>query len=194
MPFETRYSCTDCGVIFSLQTESRPSDKDKSPACPMCNTASHSTRKSISKSNKKYTKKELEKNQNDIITAQKAPSVGGSARAKAIDATAQIVMQDYGMTDINLGSSLRDGDTCAPKLQGTDASGVSLEQRVDQVFAPQPNKVMGMQGSNNLNRALMSQINAGAYRNQADPVRRQQNTGATIPTTILHEYKPEKTH
>ncbi len=35
---------------------------------------------------------------------------------KALDVTGQMVMDQYKMTDINLNSSMRPGDSCAPKL------------------------------------------------------------------------------
>lgn len=48
------------------------------------------------------------------LTTGKAPSVGGSLRVRAVDQTAQIVMQDHGMTDLR--SDVREGETMAPKL------------------------------------------------------------------------------
>lgn len=187
MPFECGYRCSDCGARFSIITEARPSNKARCPSCPMCKNGNESARKTISKSNVVHSKAKSEKNIRDINESRRTPSViGSNNHNKAIDATAQIVMQDYGMTDINLGSNLRDGDSCVPKLNH------ELEQKVDQVFAQQPNKVMGMPGASNLNRALMSQINAGHYKNQADPIKRMQDSGTRVPTQVIHEYRPEK--
>jgi predicted nucleic acid-binding Zn ribbon protein len=35
---------------------------------------------------------------------------------RAVDATAKMTMETYGMTDINMGSNMRPGDICTPKL------------------------------------------------------------------------------
>lgn len=35
---------------------------------------------------------------------------------KALDVTAEMTMKTYGMSDINMGSNMREGDTCTPKL------------------------------------------------------------------------------
>lgn len=51
----------------------------------------------------------------DYTTGQ-APAVGGSLIAKAVDTTTEMVMQDYGMTDLR--DAKREGDTMAPKLPG----------------------------------------------------------------------------
>lgn len=44
----------------------------------------------------------------------KAPAAGGSLIVRAVDTTAQIVMQDHGMTDLR--SDVREGESMAPKL------------------------------------------------------------------------------
>jgi hypothetical protein len=49
------------------------------------------------------------------LSLQKAPAaVGANLQVKAIDQTAKMVMQDYGMTDLR--SDVRVGETAAPKL------------------------------------------------------------------------------
>jgi hypothetical protein len=49
-----------------------------------------------------------------IIAEQRAPGVNGSTMVKAIDQTAQIVMQDHGLS--NLKDNIREGDIMAPRL------------------------------------------------------------------------------
>ena len=44
----------------------------------------------------------------------KAPAVGGSVAVRAVDQTAQIVMEDHKLTDLR--SDVREGETMAPKL------------------------------------------------------------------------------
>lgn len=194
---KTSYRCSDCKLSFE-KIRKFPISKypegtllpfpTKDPECPQCkfnhrinfkSSVTDDTHKHINPANV----------QSQIIggtpdAPSKSFSMGASNRSKAIDETAEIVMQDYGMTDINMGSNLRDGDNCVPKLRP------ELEQKVDQVFKPQPNKVMGMQGASQLNKALMNQINAGMYKNQGDVVRRNDESGVKIPTKILHEYRP----
>lgn len=43
-----------------------------------------------------------------------APAIGGSLIVRAVDQTAQIVMEDHGMTDLR--SDVREGEAMAPKL------------------------------------------------------------------------------
>lgn len=49
-----------------------------------------------------------------IETGQTPGHIGDNVRVKAIDATAEIVMQDYGMTDLK--DNIRQGDSMAPSL------------------------------------------------------------------------------
>lgn len=52
------------------------------------------------------------------LTLNKAPaSIGGNLAVKAIDETANIVMRDYGMTDMR--DDVRVGESAAPKLHPT---------------------------------------------------------------------------
>ena len=188
MPFSAKYRCSDCQHEFERVTERDPRKGGRAPSCPECKKNKHPTIKSISKSNIEYTQEKLDKNQQEITESKKFPAMGQSIRTKAIDATAEIVMKDYGMTDVNIGTNLREGDNCAPKLRP------DLEQKVDSVFKPQPNKVMGMQHSSNINRALMQQINSGAFKNQGgynDVVAKA--TVKKMPTTVIGEYNGKPT-
>ena len=47
------------------------------------------------------------------VAAGRAPGIGGNALVKAMDTTADMVMKDYGMTDL---ASARQGESMAPKL------------------------------------------------------------------------------
>lgn len=48
------------------------------------------------------------------LSKGKAPAVTGSLRVRAVDATAQIVMEDHKLTDLR--SDVREGETMTPKL------------------------------------------------------------------------------
>lgn len=177
--YRTNYRCTDCKSQFEKITKTFPK---KDPACPQCKESKKVKFKS-SVSDNTHNLDSVSRMQ-DMIDSRKAPAYGGTnLHNKAIDKTAEIVMQDYGMTNLEMGSHLRPGDNCVPKLAP------ELEQKVDKVFAPQPSNVMGAQSAN-LNNALMRQINAGVYKGQSDVVRRNQEVGVKIPTNILHDYQP----
>lgn len=193
MTFSAKYRCTDCSHVFERVTDHDPRRKGRAPACPECKKNKFPTMKSVSKSNVNYTPEKLEKNEQDIIVSRSAPSHHGNNNFnKALDLTAKICMEDQNMTDINLGSNLRHGDSCAPKLSH------DLEKQVDEVFkAKKP--IMGMQGSTNLNKALTAQINSGRYAGQThirDVAAQAQSfgqaraaqTGDRVPTTIIAEH------
>lgn len=92
--------CLACGNQFKrLVTDLAAPD----PPCPKC---------------KKAAKKPRGMN----FASRRAPSVGGSIMAKAIEETASIVMADHGMT--NLKDHLREGETMAPSLPPTQQAKV----------------------------------------------------------------------
>lgn len=192
MPYEAKYNCSDCNHAFIVITESRP--RGRCPSCPECKKNDYPTLRSSTKTSRVYTQEELDANTKHIIDNQIAPTIVGSNFTKAMDMTAKMVMQDYGMT--NLKDNLRPGDAMVPKLDGRDVSGIQLEDRVTQVFKPQKNNVIGTQAASNLNSALMSQVQAGKFKNYGganDVVARQQESGIRVPTKILYEHS-EKPH
>lgn len=186
MVYQAKYSCSDCGHIFSVITDHRP--RGRCPSCPECKNNNYSTLKSTTKSNKIYSQDEIDKNRKEIIDSRKAPGfLDPSAKSKAFDMAAEITMQDHGMTDINMGNNLRPGDNCVPKLAA------HLEQQVDNVFKTQKNNISGTPATNNLNKTLINQINSGAFKNYGgagDVVARQQKDQYKIPTNIIGEYRP----
>ncbi len=180
MPFETKYSCSDCTHVFSVVTENRP--KGRCPSCPECKKKNHATLRSISKSNRSYTQKELDHNTQDILQSRQAPAMGKSDFTKAMDLTANIVMEDCNMT--NLRDNLREGENMVPNLAP------ELEKRVETAFQPQKNNIMGMQGSG-LQKTITNQINSGAvkgYSGKDDVVAKMQRNGTGIKTNILYQH------
>lgn len=104
------YRCTDCKHTYERVTHYLPK---KNPACPECKQAVRIKNKGVvSENSPAFDNGGLQ----GIIDFGQAPSVGGSVGVKAVDATAELVMKDYGMTDLNMGSHTKPGDTCAPKL------------------------------------------------------------------------------
>lgn len=79
---------------------------------------------------------------------------------KAIDIVAEGTMKSYAMTDLNLNSGMREGDSCAPKLPPAQ------QQAVDGFFDHGKNP--SLKGAN-LN-AIGKRAIAGAYRDPNNPV------------------------
>ena len=197
----TSYRCSDCKFCFDklrkFAVDKYPHGTDlpmpkKDPDCPQCekvkkvslrNSVTDDTHRHINPSNAEggFVGGTPE-------APAKAFTMGGSNFTKAMDATADIVMKDYGLT--NLQDNLRAGDTMAPKLQGVDGSGVPLEQRVSEVFAP-PKRNIGQQTGKTFNKTLMNQINQGmykAYGGANDVVARQQSSNIRVPTNVIFEH------
>jgi hypothetical protein len=182
MPFETKYICDDCQPPYTFI---KITDMDprigtcKTPSCPQCKE-----RKASAKMHMKVrgdvkietAEQSQERFDQEIKSGAKGPGIiGNNNFVKAVDRTAELVMQDYKMTDINMSSSLRDGDNCVPKLTHEQ------ERKVDDVFSGKAkNNVMGMQGDK-MTASLMKQVNAGAFRNYGDPVARQQENEVSKP-------------
>lgn len=204
MAFETKYSCATCAHAFYRVTERDPrKTKGRHPACPECKKNRKVEPKIYIKSNKSVdlyrqdqSAQEREEKFNQKINAGEVGfSIGGTnLKNKAVDQVGEMVMKDYGMTDIKLDGSLREGDTCVPNLQGTDGSGVSLEQRSRDVFAPQK-PLAGQNSQGTLNKTLMKQINSGmfkAYGGSDDVVAKQQASGMRPNVKIIHDYDNRK--
>lgn len=190
MPFEVKYTCDTCQPLYTfykIVDEDPRKVKLRTPPCPQCKA-----RKSFAKSQMKISgavnpNTDHNANINEIIATKQAPAFAvPNAKNRAIDETAEIVMKDYNMTDINMGSHLRQGDNCVPKLTH------DLEKKVDEVFAAKPkNNVMGVAG-NNLTAALTRQIDAGHFRGYGDPVARQQADPSLKPKTNVMYHHNEK--
>lgn len=190
MPFETTYICGDCSHKFMKRTDYDPRKKSvKQPACVKCKNKKQTRPESYTKLSgdvKELTQSEKEARFNDMLESRQPPASGFSNFTKAMDTTAEIVMKDYGLT--NLQDNLRAGDSMAPKLEHR------LEQRVDGVFKPQK-PLAGMQGASTLNKNLMSKINSGMFKGYGgadDVVAKQQASGIRKPTNIMFDFDNRK--
>lgn len=185
---KTIYRCSDCKKQFDklrkFPTAKYPEGTDlpfpkKDPNCPYCAGAKKiSFKSSITDDNHKHINPDYVPDPND----KRVFSMGKTNFTKAMDATAEIVMKDYNLTDLQ--DNLRAGDSMAPKLAP------ELERQVDNVFKPQK-PIMGQGGASSLNKALTSQINSGRYASQsggADIVQKVQNSGYKVPTNEIFNY------
>ena len=99
--FRLTLRCNACGHKYKRTIECAGDVADvPDPPCPRC---------------AKPRRKPRHKGLKGIIESQSAPAVtGGNIRNKAIDETANIVMDMYGMSDLK--TNTREGDTMAPSL------------------------------------------------------------------------------
>lgn len=87
-----------------------------------------------------------------------APAITGSITVRAVDKTAEIVMQDHGLTDLK--DNIRVGEAMAPKLPGE-------QQKVADTFF-EPNKNPRLVGRRKAYLdALGKRAIAGAFQNMA---------------------------
>jgi|SRR5208282_398346 len=94
------------------------------------------------------------------VSAGKAPSVGGSDIVRAMDHTADIVMDNYQMTDLN--SDGRPGATMAPKLPPHQ------QERADNFFSPRNNTLIGARAKQMVAAAAQGK-GLGAFAPPRDP-------------------------
>lgn len=100
-----RFRCRVCALQFRAQTR----EGDPDPACPNLDCGAVQTPIGLD------------------VSAGRAPGIGGNIMVKAMDATANMVMADYSMTDL---ASARQGESMAPKLPPEQ------QRRADAFFDP----------------------------------------------------------
>lgn len=106
----------------------------------------------------------------------------GNVNTKAVDMTAEIVMKDYGMTDLK--DQVRVGESSAPKLAP------KLQAQADNMFSGNKAK-RGMLPPNA--RAMGQAAIRGAYARPAiDPIAAVHRAKHQVATTYITEGKPKK--
>jgi hypothetical protein len=187
MAWSTRYLCDDCGQTFEKLTDKDPRKVGgRPPGCPYCKKHKSKTQfqNRVNGNMSAADVQAIQESKRPVVPG--APMLGSSNFTKAMDETAKIVMEDYGLT--NLRDNLREGDNMVMPLSGKDANGVAYEQRVDSVFKPQNNNVSGM-GGNRLNSAIMDSVQGGAFRGYGDVVKEAQNSTVMKPKfSFIGEY------
>jgi predicted nucleic acid-binding Zn-ribbon protein len=151
--------CLRCGGVYSKIVKRLTDDN---PPCPKkkCREAIKAEERAL-----------MERNIREMIEAERGPAqIGNKIVVKAIDTTAEIVQQDYGLT--NLKDNIRQGEAMAPRLPP------KMQDAADNFFSPQ--KALG--GGDARRRKQMDLIGkramAGAYRGMA------LNPAAVVPGTM----------
>ncbi len=101
--YRVTFECAKCGHVYRKTFKSIPKDD---PPCPNPSCAEASRVAQL--------EKEVENLRRMLESGQPPAQIGKKVVVKAIDTTAEIVMQDYGLS--NLKDGIRTGETMAPKL------------------------------------------------------------------------------
>ena len=173
--YKITYRCTRCGHEYSRITTKL--DR-KDPPCPKmeCRVARAVEEKAIA-----------DENLRQMLEERRPPGQLIQSNAiKAVDATAEIVMKDYGLT--NLQDNLRYGDAAAPKLP-------PAQQRAADAFFSGAEVARQAGGSRLQSRvkAMGAQAIAGAFRSGAvNPARINALGGVAPGTPPLRVIRTEK--
>lgn len=168
--YKVQFRCDCCGNVFekTLRSLDTPDPPCPNLACP----GPH-----FNRADRAAITEEIPDNVTSMPDRMdwqsgRAPAhTGANNQVKAVDATAEIVMQDYGLSDLRDG--VRPGETMAPKLAP------KLQQMADGFFGGGAAKGMGV-NSGQLARRAMSGAMRPTGPSNPDPVK------------ILHDnkYKP----
>ncbi len=142
MDFWIKNRCQSCHLTYRFKATSELDDASDvaDKPCPKCS--------------------KVQKTRGMNVAGGKAPSVGGSTIVRAMDQTADIVMDNYGMTDLN--SDGRPGAVMAPKLPPHQ------QQRADNMFNPKNNSMIGARAKQMIAAASQGK-GLGAFAPPRDP-------------------------
>jgi hypothetical protein len=142
------FQCGDCGHEWSRVYKTVPA---KDPPCP---------NKACSDASQLAQLRHENENLRRMLEEGRPPAqIGKNPTVKAVDTTAEIVMQDYGMTDLR--DNIRQGESVAPKLPPAQ------QKAADTYFAPEAGRSAGM--NKKQVDLLKRRAVAGAFRNMAVP-------------------------
>lgn len=172
--FRIHARCDRCGTVYHWTTTTL-SGKDK--PCPDKTCQEAARREEILRE---------ARNLAQIFLEQRAPAtIGDNPRNNAIDKTADIVMTDYGLT--NLQDNIREGDVIAPKLPTVGESGMKLNEAADKFFSGDALKREGMSRQAQI---LGAQAIAGSFANMAaNPARLTAAKKGAPPLTLVRTEK-----
>src|SRR5208282_3179554 len=123
-PFEPKryrqwFRCPECGHKYASHWAKSPPKKDL--PCPRPTCATERDLRQTKADNQRLLA---------MLAEQRAPGlIGANVTVRAVDATAEMVMKDYGMTDLR--DNIREGESMAPKLPP------AAQAAADGYFAPE---------------------------------------------------------
>ena len=143
------FQCRKCGHEFSRVYKATPV---KDPKCP--------NRSCAEASELAQAKREIENLRRMLAEGKPPAQIGKNVTVKAVDATAEIVMEDYGLT--NLRDNVREGENMAPKLPAPQ------QAAADSYFSPKKvGKAIGLDARKTA--LLQNAAINGAFRRMAVP-------------------------
>jgi hypothetical protein len=153
--YRVRYRCAECGYEWHSRWMKVVPKTD--PPCPNVSCVEVRQLRQTQLENQRLRA---------MLAEQRAPAqIGANAQVKAVDFTAETVMESYGMTDLK--DNIREGESMAPKLPGP------RQAQADNYFTSQPAKsidlVTGRQRmiqAKHLNQ-IADRAMKGAYRRRA---------------------------
>jgi hypothetical protein len=157
--YKFHYRCAICGTEYSRTCKAPPK---KDPPCPNTGCEDKARIAELEKSLANLTRM-LE---SGVPPAQ----IGHKVVVKAVDETAKVVMEDYGMT--NLRDNVGPGEAVAPKLPAPQQAQADAYFGAQGGFKPhQIPSITGMQGHQGLTKAQTDLLGrralSGAFRNMA---------------------------
>lgn len=169
------YQCQRCGHKYS-QVTTKLDGKDK--PCPVKVCQAEARHEEVMREAHNLAK---------IIAEQRAPEhIGDNPMNRAIDRTAEVVMTDYGLTDLK--DNVREGDTIAPKLPTVGESGMKLSEAADKFFAGPG--ALQKEGMSRQAQILGAQAIAGSFANMAaNPARLTAAKKGAPPLTLVRTEK-----
>lgn len=160
--YRLTFSCSDHGSFKIItQDEQKAMDDNYIAPCPQCKAKKKKVHRRVVLGDGPVSESDINGNPNPP-PIQKAPSIGGSNIGKAVDATARMVMEDYGMTDLR--DNVRQGEAMAPKLAPR------LQEQADSFFSPKKNKALPSSAAGQIARAALSGKFSPVRTNSPDPM------------------------
>lgn len=153
--YRVKCQCERCGHIYHSQWAKAPPLKD--PPCPKRACRDAMILESAERENARLRQ---------MLEEGKAPAhVGANTQVRAIDATANIVMKDYGMTDLK--DNIRPGESAVAPLPPAQ------QKAADNYFGGGASPVIGQSRQKSLSQRQMDLIGrramAGGYARMAVP-------------------------
>ena len=158
--YRFHYRCEVCGHEYSKVAKARPKHD---PACPHKGCADRAVIAQQAR--------EIENLKRMLESGVPPAQIGHKTITKAIDATASIVMEDYGKTDLR--DNLRVGDTMAPKLPAAQQHAADTYFGGGGFAPHQIPSITGQKATHGITAKQMNRLGqkamAGGFRHMAVP-------------------------